>query len=47
MNAIVEAGQIATPTKVKTLLESGLIDGVIDATGIPSVGAELGLASVW
>ncbi len=43
LNAAIEAGRIATTSKVETLLESGLIDVVIDATGIPAVGAEIGL----
>ena len=31
---------------METLLESGLIDVIIDATGIPSVGAEIGLSAM-
>ena len=46
LNAAIEQGCIATTQKVETLLESGLIDVVIDATGIPSVGAEIGLAAM-
>ena len=46
LNAAIESGRIATTQKVETLLESGLIDVVIDATGIPSVGAEIGLAAM-
>ena len=46
LNAAIESGRIATTHKVETLLESGLIDVVIDATGIPSVGAEIGLAAM-
>ncbi len=46
LNAAIEAGRIATTQRVETLLESGLIDVVIDATGIPSVGAEIGLAAM-
>ena len=44
LNAVIESGRIATTNKVETLLESGLIDVVIDATGIPSFGAEIGLS---
>ena len=44
LNAVFESGRIATTNKVETMLESGLIDVVIDATGIPSVGAEIGLS---
>ncbi|MBC7735820.1 MAG: homoserine dehydrogenase [Candidatus Saccharibacteria bacterium] len=46
LNAAIESGRIATTQNVQTLLESGLIDVVIDATGIPSVGAEIGLAAM-
>ncbi len=46
LNAAIESGRIATTQRVETLLESGLIDVVVDATGIPSVGAEIGLAAM-
>lgn len=46
LNAAIESGRIATTQRVETLLESGLIDVVIDATGIPSVGAEIGLSAM-
>ena len=46
LNAAIEAGRIATTRNVHTLLDSGLIDVVVDATGIPSVGAEIGLAAM-
>jgi predicted homoserine dehydrogenase-like protein len=46
LNAAIESGRIATTQRVETLLESGLIDVVIDATGIPAVGAEIGLAAM-
>jgi predicted homoserine dehydrogenase-like protein len=46
LNAAIEAGRIATTKNVHTLLDSGLIDVVVDATGIPSVGAEIGLAAM-
>ena len=46
LNAVIESGRIATTNKVETMLESGLIDVVIDATGIPSVGAEIGLSAM-
>ena len=46
LNAAIESGRIATTRKVETLLESGLIDVVVDATGVPSVGAEIGLAAM-
>ena len=43
LNAAIEAGKVAVTDKASILLESGLIDVVIDATGIPEVGAQLGL----
>jgi predicted homoserine dehydrogenase-like protein len=46
LNAAIESGRIATTQRVETLLESGLIDVVIDATGIPAVGAEIGLSAM-
>lgn len=45
-NAAMEAGKIATTDNVNVLLESGLIDVVVDATGVPAVGAEIGLAAM-
>ena len=45
-NAAMEAGRIAVTNNVQALLEAGLIDVVVDATGIPSVGAEIGLAAM-
>ena len=46
LHAAIESGRIATTQKVETLLESGLIHVVIVATGIPSVGAYIGLAAL-
>ena len=45
-NAAMEAGHIAITDNVSALLEAGLIDVVVDATGVPSVGAEIGLAAM-
>ncbi len=45
-NAAMEAGKVAVTANVDALLESGLIDVVVDATGIPSVGAEIGLRAM-
>jgi predicted homoserine dehydrogenase-like protein len=45
-NTAMESGKIATTDNVNVLLESGLIDVVVDATGIPSVGAEIGLSAM-
>jgi predicted homoserine dehydrogenase-like protein len=46
LNAAIEGGRIALTSKVDTLLESGLIDVVVDATGVPAVGAEIGLTAM-
>ncbi len=46
LNKIIENGQIAVTDNADLLLESGLIDVVIDATGIPAVGAEIGLRAM-
>ena len=46
LNAAIESGRIATTDRVETLLDSGLIDVVVDATGIPAVGAEIGLTAM-
>jgi predicted homoserine dehydrogenase-like protein len=45
-NAAMEAGQVAVTDNVSALLEAGLIDVVVDATGVPAVGAEIGLAAM-
>jgi predicted homoserine dehydrogenase-like protein len=45
-NAAMEAGQVALTEDVGVLLESGLIDVVVDATGVPAVGAEIGLSAM-
>jgi predicted homoserine dehydrogenase-like protein len=46
VNAVIESGRIATTSRVEALLDSGLIDVVVDATGVPAVGAEIGLAAM-
>ena len=46
LNRIVESGRTAIANDADAILESGLVDVVIDATGVPSVGAELGLAAM-
>ncbi len=46
LNATMEDGAIAVTDDAGKLLESGLIDVVIDATGVPAVGAEIGLAAM-
>lgn len=45
-NAAMEAGKVAVTDNVDALLEAGLIDVVVDATGIPAVGAEIGLRAM-
>lgn len=46
LNIVIEAGKIAIADNADAILESGLIDVVIDATGIPAVGAEIGLKAM-
>ncbi|MEM9430378.1 MAG: homoserine dehydrogenase [Pseudomonadota bacterium] len=43
--AAIEAGKTAVTT-ADVMLEAGQIDVVIDATGVPAVGAEIGLAAM-
>lgn len=45
-NAAMEAGKVAVTDNVNALLEAGLIDVVVDATGVPAVGAEIGLSAM-
>lgn len=45
-NAAMEAGKTAVTDNVDALLEAGLIDVVVDATGVPAVGAEIGLRAM-
>ena len=42
-NAAMEAVRVAVTDNGQALLDAGLIDVVVDATGIPAVGAEIGL----
>ena len=46
LNAAIEDGRTAITDDANLILESGLIDVVIDATGIPAVGAEIGLKAM-
>lgn len=46
LDRAIERGAIAITDDAHTLLRSGLIDVVIDATGRPAAGAELGLAAI-
>ena len=45
-NTAMESGRIAVTDNVAALLDAGLIDVVVDATGIPAVGAEIGLRAM-
>ncbi len=46
LNRTIEMGKVAVTDNAEILLESGLIDVVIDATGVPAVGAEIGLRAM-
>ncbi|MEM9032724.1 MAG: homoserine dehydrogenase [Pseudomonadota bacterium] len=46
LNATIETGKTAVSDTASAILESGLIDVVIDATGVPAVGAEIGLSAM-
>lgn len=46
LNHAMEQGKIALTDDVNLVLNSGLIDVVIDATGVPAVGAEIGLRAM-
>ncbi|MGQ0564729.1 MAG: NAD(P)H-dependent oxidoreductase [Gemmobacter sp.] len=45
-NAAMESGRIALTDNVSALLDAGMIDVVVDATGVPAVGAEIGLSAM-
>ena len=46
LNRASRAARSPSPPTPGSLLENGLIDVVIDATGVPAVGAEIGLAAM-
>lgn len=46
LNSAIESGKTAIADNADHILNSGLIDVVIDATGIPAVGAEIGLRAM-
>jgi predicted homoserine dehydrogenase-like protein len=46
LNAAIEAGKIALTGDADLVIGSDLIDVVVDATGVPSVGAEIGLRAM-
>jgi predicted homoserine dehydrogenase-like protein len=45
-DAAMEQGKVAVTDNVNALLDAGLIDVVVDATGVPAVGAEIGLSAM-
>lgn len=45
-SAAMEKGKVAVTDNVDALLDAGLIDVVVDATGVPAVGAEIGLRAM-
>lgn len=46
LNSAIEAGRIALTSDVNQIINSGHIDVVVDATGVPSVGADIGLRAM-
>lgn len=46
LNAAIEGGKVGVVNDANLLLESGLVDVVVEATGLPGVGAELGLKAM-
>jgi predicted homoserine dehydrogenase-like protein len=46
LDAAMEAGRIAVAGDAGLIVGSGLIDVVVDATGVPAVGAEIGLSAM-
>lgn len=46
LNAAIEAGNVGVVEDANLLLESGLVDVVVEATGLPGVGAELGIKAM-
>ena len=46
LNRTMEQGKIAITDDVNLLINSGHIDVVVDATGVPAVGAEIGLRAM-
>ena len=46
LDAAVEKGRTAITDDAEAILESDLIDVVVDATGVPAVGAEIGLRAM-
>ena len=46
LNSVIESGKTGVVNDASYIFESGLIDVVVDATGVPDAGAEIGLAVI-
>ncbi len=46
LNVAIESGKVGIVDDASLLLESGLVDVVVEATGLPGIGAEFGLAAM-
>ena len=46
LNAVIEDGKVGVVNDANLLLESGMVDVVVEATGLPGVGAEFGLKAM-
>ncbi len=46
LTAAMEAGKVAVTDQAELVYSNGLIDVVVDATGVPAVGAEIGLRAM-
>src|SRR5680860_698687 len=46
VTAAIEAGRIAVSQDLDLVLSNGLIDVVIDATGVPEAGADIGMRAI-
>ncbi len=46
VSAAIEAGKIAVVADAELAISNGLVDVVVDATGVPAVGAEIGLRAM-
>ena len=46
LNAVIEDGKVGVVNDANLLIESGMVDVVVEATGLPGVGAEFGLKAM-
>ncbi|MBL4645696.1 MAG: homoserine dehydrogenase [Rhizobiales bacterium] len=46
LNVAIESGKVGIVEDAQLLLENGYIDVIVEATGLPGIGAELGLAAM-